>query len=342
MNRLKKYLFKTYSSTFFPIFSVLFIITSVVFIIKIARLTSVIQIDVVELLIMYSFTLPKILFYILPICIFISLVLTISKLSSEYELMVINSFGLNPLKIVKLFIPHIIVVTILLLIISMVLVPKSNLLNLQFIEDKKAQAQFNISPSEFGQKFGDWFIYVNDKNVEQNSYEDIVLFKTTENKTNFIIAQNAKPSSNQQANISLILNQGNALNIEKNIQQVNFNTMIINNSIKEVKVLDTFDDLIFYWKKIYTNSSYKEDFIFNILYSIFILISAFMIITIGFFNPRYEKNRSTIFGIVLSILYISITHKLSKTYGLYILIIFPSLWLIGSYYFYKTKIKAYY
>lgn len=343
MKQLKKYIFKTYSNTFFPIFFILFIITSVVFLIKIARLTSIIQIDFLELLIMYSFTLPKILFYILPISIFISITLTIAKLSNDYEIVVINSFGLNPIKLIKIFIPHIILVTSLLLLISMVLVPKTNLLNLQFIENKKAEAQFNINPSEFGQKFGEWFIYVNDK--ENKLYKNVVLFKTNQNDndTNFIISQSANPISNQQNNLNLILTNGNGININNTIKQVEFETMTISNSIKKINVIDTLDDLLFYWKNIKQNESLQQDFLFNLFYSTFNLLSLLLFICIGFFNPRYEKNRSTTISIIVSIFYVFITHKLSKEYSFNILLItFPILWLLGSYYYYKVKIKSYY
>ena len=101
MKLLKKYLLIKYSETFFPIFLTLFTITSIIFLVKIASLTSVIQINFFELLELFSYSAPKILFYTLPISVFVSLVLTLSKLSSEYELIVITSFGLNPIKILK-------------------------------------------------------------------------------------------------------------------------------------------------------------------------------------------------------------------------------------------------
>ena len=99
--KLKKYLMTTYSQSFFPIFLTLYVITSIVYLVKIASLTSIIQINFLELLELYGYTIPTILFYTLPITIFVALALTLSKLSSEYELIVITSFGLNPIKILK-------------------------------------------------------------------------------------------------------------------------------------------------------------------------------------------------------------------------------------------------
>lgn len=55
--------------------------------------------NVVELFTLYLYSVPNILFYTLPISFFIALVIALGKLSSEYELIVITSFGLNPTKI---------------------------------------------------------------------------------------------------------------------------------------------------------------------------------------------------------------------------------------------------
>jgi len=108
MKLLKKYLLINFSQTFFPIFLTLYSITSIIFLVKIASLTSIIQINFFELLELYLYSVPTILFYTLPISIFVSLSLTLSKLSSEYELIVITSFGLNPIKILKIFLPTLI------------------------------------------------------------------------------------------------------------------------------------------------------------------------------------------------------------------------------------------
>ena len=101
--KLKQYLYSQLAITFFPIFLGLYFITSVVFLVKIASLTSIITINFFELFTLYSYVIPQIIFYTMPISFFISLVITLSKLASEYELTVITSFGLNPVKILKIF-----------------------------------------------------------------------------------------------------------------------------------------------------------------------------------------------------------------------------------------------
>ena len=66
-NLLKKYLLRIYSDTFFPIFSTLFVITSIIYLVRISTLTSVMQINFLELLELYAYIIPTILFYTFPI-----------------------------------------------------------------------------------------------------------------------------------------------------------------------------------------------------------------------------------------------------------------------------------
>ncbi len=187
---LKKYLNKTYSDTFFPIFLTLYTITSIIFLVKIASLTSVIQINFFELLELYSYNIATILFYTIPISLFISLGLSLAKLSSEYELIVITSFGLTPLKILRMFLPLLLLSSVVVLIISLALIPKSSFLKSSFMNNKKVEAQFNIKASEYGQEFGKWLIYV--EKEKNGLYEDVVLYQQNDNEDVFIIAKYAK------------------------------------------------------------------------------------------------------------------------------------------------------
>ena len=160
--KLNNYLYSQLAITFFPIFLGLFFITSIVFLVKIASLTSIITMDFFELFKLYAYSTSQIIFFTMPISFFISLVITLAKLASEYELTVITSFGLNPVNILKVFLPVTLLLSALLLVVSVGLIPKTKFLTKQFLDVKKKEANFNIKASEFGQKFGDWLIYIND------------------------------------------------------------------------------------------------------------------------------------------------------------------------------------
>jgi len=339
MKLLKKYLLLNYTETFFPIFLTLYTITSIIFLVKIASLTSVIQINFLELLELYSYSIPKILFYTLPISVFVSLVLTLSKLSSEYELIVITSFGLNPIKIFKLILPTIILSSILLLLLSLALIPKADYMKKTFLENKKTEAQFNIKASEYGQAFGKWLIYVNEEN--KGVYKDIVLFQQANNKDTFIISKSAT-MNNDGSSLSLNLETGKAVNITQNINQIDFKKMVINNDIKASANISTLDDLILYWKDISQSKSKAAEFSFAILSSIFPLLSVLFIIYIGYYNPRYQKNHSTLLAIALTTIFLIASHRLSKEFGLIVLAYIPILWISISLVIYNYKVKPHY
>ena len=80
MGRLKGYLLSNFSQIYFSIFLPLFVIASVIMLVKIAAFTSVIQLSFFEMVKLYLFMLPELLFYTLPVTFFISAVMTVSKL----------------------------------------------------------------------------------------------------------------------------------------------------------------------------------------------------------------------------------------------------------------------
>ncbi|PIF04041.1 MAG: permease [Arcobacter sp.] len=339
MKLLKKYLLLNYSETFFPIFLTLYTITSIVFLVKIASLTSIIQIDFLELIELYGYSVPTILFYTLPISVFVALSLTLSKLSSEYELIVITSFGLNPIKIIKLILPTILLSSLLLLLLSLALIPKSSSMKKIFLENKKTEAQFNIKASEYGQAFGKWLIYVKKEN--KGVYKDIVLFQQDNKKDTFIIARNATMKNNGSS-LSLNLDEGKALNITNKMNQIDFKKMIINNELQSAPSINNIDDLILYWKDMFTQKSKAKNFSFSVLSSLFPLLSIFFIIYIGYYNPRYQKNNSTILAIACATIFLIISHRLSKEFGLITLVYIPVIWFIISLIIYHFKIKPHY
>ena len=339
MKLLKKYLLLNYSQTFFPIFLTLYTITSIIFLVKIASLTSVIQIDFVELLQLYSFSVPVILYYTLPLSIFVSISLAFSKLSSEYELIVITSFGLNPLRVIRFIAPTLLLSTLLLFIVSVVLIPKAEYLRDTFISEKKVEAQFNIKASEYGQQFGEWLIYVN---KEKNGvYEDIVLYKNDKKLDNFIVAKSAT-MENKNLSLSLKLKNGKAIDISNKITQINFKDMVINNKIKPPSNINNLDDLLLYWSDIPINRSKEAMFTYYILNSMLPILLIFFIISIGYFNPRYDKNRTTVISLGVSILYIILAKKSSQILGLDALLYIPAIWVILGYSYYYYKIRSHY
>ena len=259
---------------------------SITTLVQIAALTSVITINFSELTLLYAYKIPYISFYTLSVSFFISLCITIAKLSSESELIVITSFGLNPSKIITILLPTLLLFTILMLIISIGLIPQTRYSTKSFIQQKKVEAKFNIKASEFGQSFGEWLIYIEKDN--NNLYEKVKLYKNDPNYDKFILSDSAV-LNNKDGNLNLILHKGKSFTFEKKqslLEQVEFDKMYMNDSLSDVNTMH-FTTSYHYWIQQYKSSS---RFSFYILVSIFPLISIFFVMLFGYYNPRYDKN----------------------------------------------------
>ena len=337
--KLNHYLYSQLAITFFPIFLGLFFITSIVFLVKIASLTSIITMDFFELFTLYAYVIPQITFYTMPISFFISLVITLAKLASEYELTVITSFGLNPVRILKVFLPLTLLLSALLLVVSVGLIPKTKFLTKQFLDVKKKEANFNIKASEFGQKFGDWLIYISGK--EDKVYEEVKLFKTDIKNDQFIVSQTAVLENDKGA-LSFKLQNGKAFIIdEKELNQIDFESMYINDSIADSKI-GIFTNSYEYWKNNIEKNTDVDDLTFFILTSLFPLLSLFLVITFGYFNPRYEKNSAVFYSLTAVVLYYVLIKSIGDKILLHALYVIPTIWLIATYILYSKTIKKEY
>lgn len=337
--KLKQYLHSQLAITFFPIFLGLFFITSVIFLVKIAALTSIITLDFAELFTLFAYVMPQIIFFTMPISFFLSLVITLAKLASEYELTVITSFGLNPINIVKIFAPLTLLLSAMLLVISVGLIPKTKFLTKQFLDKKKKEANFNIKPSQFGQKFGDWLIYIDGK--EDKVYDQIKLFKTEKKEDQFIVSQTAI-LDNENGSLSFKLIDGKAFVInEKEFNQIDFKSMYINDSISDSKI-GVFTDSYSYWKNNIEKNIDTDDLAFFVLTSLFPLISLFLVITFGYFNPRYEKNRAVFYSLISIVLYYVLIKLIGDKILLHSLYVIPIIWIVGTYILYSRTIQKEY
>jgi len=337
--KLNKYLYSQLSLTFFPIFLGLFFITSVVFLVRIVSLTDVITINFFELFKLYSYNIPQILIYTLPICFFISLVISISKLSSEYEITVITSFGISPAKIIKAFLPITFFVCIGSFVVSVGLIPKASYVMNEFIFAKKLEANFNIKESEFGQKFGEWLIFIESK--ENNVFKNIKLLNVSNvGKEQFIIAKQAYLDNEGYLIFKLL--DGKIYMLEKDgLTQVNYEKMYINELINDDRIT-SFTTSLNYWILRFKNDLYIGHLIFYILTSVFPLVSLFLVVVFGYFNPRYEKNRAVAYSIFAAVIYYVFVRYMQDRLLLHTLYIVPTIWIVLSYILYAKSIKKEY
>ncbi len=337
MKRLRSYINRHYFSTFLSFFLPLFGIASLIFFVKIVSVTSIVHITFLELFQLYIFILPQILFFTLSITFFVSAVTAIYKLSYEFELIALFALGISPNAIIKIFFRQALLLSTLLLIFGLVLVPQAKQLYKGFILYKKAQMHLNIKPSEFGHRFGSWYLYIESK--EGDIMQNVALFNHDRKKENLILAQKSRVDNNQSG-IRLTLLDGTAYGYsDEKLQQMRFSKMQISDS---GKVRDFhYVNVISYWEKALRSDKRAFDMTFFIFIALFPLVSIFYIGYLGITNTRYERRNVFLSSLAVTVLYFALAFGLAKPLGFKALALLP-LWMAAGYWLYRKKILARY
>lgn len=340
MKKLEQYIFMSIGSSFFSIFATLFTITSIVYLVKIAAYTSIIKIDFFELFLLYSYMLPNILFYTVPISIFASISISFAKLSKEYELIVISSFGLNPLRFINIIAFAVFIVSLAIAIISIGLIPKTSYLSASMLNIKKNEANFNITASEFGQNFGKWMIFI--ENDSNKTFNNIKLFsRDSQNSSTFILADKANIFNNQ-GTLNLSLTDGKTYLISNDsLRQIDFSSLQLGDNMNSLDE-NVFTNIVNYWSSMQSNPKRAKDFAFYILVSIFPFISLILAISISYFNPRYQSNKTVLYIVTLILIYYILSFILTTKLQLTAIPIVVFIWVIISYIFYTYRLKNIY
>ncbi|SMP88091.1 lipopolysaccharide export system permease protein [Epsilonproteobacteria bacterium SCGC AD-308-O04] len=337
MKRLRKYIIANLSMLFLTIFLPLFSIASVIFLIKLATYTSVIQLSIWEMSKLYFFILPEILFYTLPVTFFIAATLSIFKLSTDNEIVVLFALGIHPNFIIKTLVKPALLLSIVLLFDFFILFPHATVLSSNFISYKKSEAKFNLSASEFGHSFGDWLLYVG-KNNPDGTYGNVFLFNKNKKEEVLVSAKEAE-IINDSAILRLKLSNGEGYSYSKEkFSQINFNTMFINDTM--TTDLTTYKTALGYWLSDERKDSKRRMFITDSLLSIFPLLSLLLVASIGIVHVRHQQGRIYLY------MFLSIAVYYGAILGLQDLIYFYTIpvvfltWMIATYIIYKKTIVA--
>jgi lipopolysaccharide export system permease protein len=174
--------------------------------------------------------------------------------------------------------------------------PLSKELQSNFIDYKKAQARFNIEATEFGQKFSDWFVFINDS--DKDYYKEIVMYQN-ENEQDRVISASEAFIDNDKGEMSLELKSGKAYDVTaKNINQLDFETMriyaLISSKVSNVENIKS------YWLDIFEDKKKAKDFVFYMLIALFPFATTLFALSFGIVTYRYERG-GIYFGISLVI-----------------------------------------
>ena len=342
MSRVNKYLLFNFLGTFASLFSTLFLIMSIVFFIQIARITSYIEISFGELFKLYSFMLPRVLLFVVPIAFFVSLAMTLFRLSKENESIVIFTLGGSPNKIARFFLAFSALLSAALLVVAIVMIPIAAQLNANFIDYKKTVAKLNLKPTQFGQKFSDWMVYVGSESEDKNgtTYKDIVMFNPfVKDSQRLITAKNAKIIHVGQS-VELSLNEGKMYDIRDEIyHQSNFKSMKIRTAQSE-EISDV-GSIKEYWMDAASSDKRRKDLSTYVLVALFPLASTLFAISLGIVTYRYEKGMVYVgtFGVLFG--YFALIMLFSSKPMLAIPLIF-FVFLLAGVLLYRAKITRRY
>lgn len=333
------YLSKNFQSSFFTIFLPLFFIASLVFIIKISALTASIQISFAEMMYLFGYNLPSILFYTLPISFLVATVMTLLRLSNDNELMALFALGSNAKVILYRFFFIASLFSLILLILSLGLMPKTKQQFKAFKHEKTSQAQININPSKLGQKFGDLFIYIKSKTGD--SMKDIVIYKKDAAHSDQLFIAKEASFENKNSLVTLTLNDGSGYTFSQDaLKKINYESMKVYKNLNTEAF--TYNSIVQYWLKLSLNPKKKSKIFFFIFASLIPLLSLGIIAAFSIINPRYQKNYAYHILTLTTIGLYSLAIILEKKGDIPMLIAFISLSLILGFYLYKRFVLRFF
>ncbi|MBD3809266.1 MAG: LptF/LptG family permease [Sulfuricurvum sp.] len=338
MDKLRRYLLSNLSIQFFSIFLPLFAIASVIFMIKLATYTAVIRLSLLEMGKLYLFVLPELLFYTLPIAFVVGGALTLYRLSNDNETVVVFSLGISPAFIARVLAVPAFLLSVLLFVNYLVITPYIKIISSNFLDQKKAEAKFNLSASEFGHNFGDWMLFINSSDETTHTFGDVVLFNKEMKEEILITAEKAK-LINKNGVLQLHLEQGKGYSYDNDMLKLMvFKTANINDMLNTDPTVyrNAFD----YWINPDRRDKKKKLLITNTLLSLFPLISIYLIIALGIVHARHQK-RWIYLWLFLSIVgYYSVTIISQKWLGYHTIWIVSALWIIITYGFYRRLVGS--
>lgn len=337
MGRVSHYLLRHFASLFASLFFTLFFITSIIFFIKIASITAIIRISFAELGLLYVYLIPNILIYTSPVAFFVALCVSLFNLSKENETIVLFTLGYKPQQISRLFIATASILSLVLVVNVLVLIPIAKQLNTNFLQYKKVEAKFNIKPTEFGQKFDNWLVYINE-GEEEDSYGAIVMYQKSAKNSNqrVIIAQSAQIESLDNF-LRLKLQEGKAFEkSQDSIEQIDFEKMYI--STKPKREVSDVVGIVSYWKKAFEHEKRAFDLSFLLLIALFPVATVLFALSIGIVTYRYEKRGVYLYTAATIFIYVAFGVVLIGYVGLYGTLAIFLATLICSYLYYRKKI----
>jgi len=338
MDKLRRYILSNLSILFFSIFLPLFAIASVIFMIKLATYTAVIQLSITEMGNLYLFVVPELLFYTLPIAFVVGGALALYRLSNDNEMVVVFSLGISPLFVARVLAVPALLLSLLLFVNFVVVTPYIKIISANFLEKKRAEAKFNLSASEFGHHFGDWMLFINKTDPQSRVFGDVTLFNKSM-KDEILIKADRAELINKKGVLQLRLDNGVSYSYDNILlRTMLFKTGYINDKLSTDPMV--YRNTLDYWTNNELRERKTQRFITNTLLSLFPLISVFLMIALGIVHARHQK-RWIYLWLFLSIVGFYAAAIITQQWlGYHTIWVVTLVWLVVTYSFYKRLVGS--
>ncbi len=336
MAKIKEYLLSNFTKTFITIFLPFFSIVSLVYFIKISMLTRQIQLDFFDVLRLYSYFLPSIIFYTLPISFVTSISLSLMKMSIDNELTVFYTFGVSSAKILKKYLLLASLFTLFLFVLSFLAMPTADQLYKSFKIERLSKAKLNIDTSSLGQKLYDYYIFVNSQ--DSKSLYDITIYNPTQEDKKIFLAKRGNIVNESVKNSYIELNDGFAYQYKKDkIEQVKFDTLRVyeRDRQKSMSLKNIFD----YWKQSLNDKKATSNIYRYAFLSLIPLITLYLIASFSMINPRYQANNSYLAIFAVGLLTYTYSIVLDRFGNIYLLLFGIFLFGISGLVIFQKKIQ---
>ncbi|MGE4400016.1 MAG: LptF/LptG family permease [Campylobacterales bacterium] len=347
MKRVESYILRNFLAFFWPLFFTLFAISSLVLIIRLADLTGVVSVNFLEFISLYLFGVPQLLFYTLPIAFFLSAGLVYAKLSFDRELVAIFALGANLKDVLRPIIKISILFSLTLFFMGYFVHPYSTAVAKNFVESKKSLSRLNVKPSEAGQKFGDWLVFISGE--KDGEFADAVLFSASSKASlvgeggndknqsaTFVSAKSAKIVSDGGVS-TFVLSDGKGYRLEEQngSKLIYFKEMGIRSQPQKADFEPS--NFIGYWAQMKEDKKRAKDFSDVFLTSVFPIASIFFIPAFGILNPRYQKNRSAFFFIISAAVFYAFMLTVNPILTYFGILVVTPIWFLLGYFLYKKS-----
>jgi len=339
MVSIRSYISVNFTKSFLTVFIPFFFIISLIYLVQISLLTAKIQISFTELLQLFSYYIPAIIFYALPISFIASLSTSLLGLSGDNELIALFASGYPAKKLLYPLWFIAFLFSILLLVVSLGAMPQSKQLYASFKHIKKEEMSFNVIPKELGQKFGNHYIYM--ESEKNNFYRNMVIFSQDKNNSNQIFVADKGDISKDNGIFSLTLLNGRGYTFTPNIiQQIDYKKLIVYDTLSRTKYL--FEPIKTYWKRALVDEKRERRLWFFIFVSLMPILSLYIVASFSIINPRYQKNHAfTVIG-VITLFFYAIASILDKSGTIYIFLGSIFFILLFGYIIFNKTVSRYF